>query len=652
MLVLNNITFEFGSRALYDEAFWHIKPNEKIGLIGANGTGKSTLLRIINGEYQLSGGEISGRKDTSIAFLNQDLLSYQSEDSILHVAMEAFEKQNKLHDEIEIILGKLEFDHSEATLNKLHDLQHEFEVLDGYNIQFKAEQVLEGLGFTTEQLNKPLTTFSGGWRMRVMLAKILLQKPDLLLLDEPTNHLDLPSIEWLENYLTTYTGTFIIVSHDRFFLDKVVTKIAEVANAKITLYSGNYSFFLEEKAERQDMQRSQFKNQQKFIKEQERLIDRFRAKASKASLAQSRIKMLARLERFDDVEEGNAEIKVNFNFDKQPGKIITDVQVDSKKYGDMEVLHDTHLTITRGDKIALIGANGRGKSTLLRIINNSEPFEGKHELGYNVVPSFFAQHQLESLTLKNNPLEELQQCAPEQTDNNLRGLLGAFLFEGDDVFKKIQVLSGGEKSRVALAKTILTKANFLLLDEPTNHLDMKSVNVLIRVLNKYEGTFVCVSHDRFFLSQIANKIWYIEDKKLKEYPGTYEEYNVWVEEKTAVKNNLLKEEKAAEKEQRLNEKANPQPAANTNGNANRGDDKERKKQHNKLSNSVKQLEIKIEKLKTDKETILLDMSKPEIASNSEKVRSLNSLLQITEKELAQLNSQFDDAYLQLIEFEG
>ena len=253
MLVLNNITFEFGSRALYQDAFWHIKPNEKIGLIGANGTGKSTLLRIINGEYQLSGGEMSGRKDISIAFLNQDLLSYQSDDSILMVAMEAFEKQNKLQHQIQAILDKLDTDHSDETLHKLHDLQHEFEMLDGYNIQSKAEEVMEGLGFTTEQLQQPLRTFSGGWRMRVMLAKILLQQPDLLLLDEPTNHLDLPSIEWLEKYLVTYTGTFIIVSHDRYFLDKVVNRIAEIANQKITVYTGNYSFYLEEKAQREEL---------------------------------------------------------------------------------------------------------------------------------------------------------------------------------------------------------------------------------------------------------------------------------------------------------------------------------------------------------------------------------------------------------------
>src|SRR6185436_10410549 len=276
MLVLNNITFEFGARALFSEASWHIKPEEKIGLIGANGTGKSTLLRIIAGEYKITSGEITGRKNLSIGFLNQDLLSYQSDNSILHVAMEAFEKENKIHDEIEEVLKKLEHDHSEDTLHHLHDLQTEYDALDGYNIQYKAESILEGLGFSTADLKRPLKEFSGGWRMRVMLAKILLTKPDLLLLDEPTNHLDLPSIQWIEEYLSEYEGTIVIVSHDRYFLDRVVTKIVEVDNEKLISYSGNYTFFLQEKAMREEMQRSQFKNQEKYIKEQEKLIDRFR----------------------------------------------------------------------------------------------------------------------------------------------------------------------------------------------------------------------------------------------------------------------------------------------------------------------------------------------------------------------------------------
>jgi ATP-binding cassette subfamily F protein 3 len=356
-------------------------------------------------------------------------------------------------------------------------------------------------------------------------------------------------------------------------------------------------------------------------------------------MAQSRMKMLAKLERVDDVEEANATIKVNFNFDKQPGKTIAQVHVQSKAYGDVEVLKNTSLGINRGDKIALIGANGRGKSTLLRIINNSEPFEGSHEWGYQVIPSFFAQHQLESLNLKLNPLEELQQCAPDQTDNNLRGLLGAFLFEGDDVFKKISVLSGGEKSRVALAKTILTKANFLLLDEPTNHLDMKSVNVLIRVLNRYEGSFVCVSHDRFFLSQIANKIWYIENKELKEYPGTYEEYQVWLEEKAALTSAKVKVEEKPSVKVEISE-------------TKKADDKERKKQQQKTSNAVKQLESKIEKVKADKSNLLTEMAKPDVVANVEKTKSLHSLLVKMDTELEELNQQFDEVYLQLLELEG
>ncbi|MFM7078704.1 MAG: ABC-F family ATP-binding cassette domain-containing protein, partial [Bacteroidota bacterium] len=375
MLVLNNITFEFGSRALYRETSWHIKPNEKIGLIGANGTGKSTLLRIINGEYQLSAGEITSRKDLSIGFLNQDLLSYESKNPIIQVAMEAFEEQNRLSDEIDILLKKLETDHSESIINRLTEAQSRFEALDGYQIRSKAEEVLEGLGFSTDDLERPLSEFSGGWRMRVMLAKILLAQPHLLLLDEPTNHLDLPSIEWMEEYLDNYQGTVVIVSHDRFFLDRVVNKIAEVSNEKINLYPGNYSDYMEAKALSEEIQRNQFKNQEKFLKQQERFIERFRAKASKAKAVQSRIKALERVERINDVDDPAATINVNFNFNTQPGKIIAELDIASKKYRELSIFKQTKATITRGDKIAFIGANGKGKSTLLRMIDGSEPFE-------------------------------------------------------------------------------------------------------------------------------------------------------------------------------------------------------------------------------------------------------------------------------------
>ena len=396
--------------------------------------------------------------------------------------MQAFEKANKLNEEIHEILEKLEHDHSDEILHKLHDKQAAFEALDGYNLEYKAEEVLEGLGFSTEALQRPLKEFSGGWRMRVMLAKILLQKPDLLLLDEPTNHLDLPSIKWIENYLHNYEGTVVIVSHDRYFLDGICEKIAEVHGSKINLYTGNFEDYVIQKAEREDLQRNQFKNQEKYIKEQEKLIDRFRAKASKAKMAQSRIKALDKLERFEDVDDSKSAMKLNFKFSQQPGRILSQLDIDAKEFPSSVIFDDTKSLIERGDKIALIGANGRGKSTLLRMIDGSEDFIGKTAETYNVIKSFFAQHQMEALNLDNDLITELQFEAPEQSDTVLRSLLGAFLFTGDDVFKKIKVLSGGEKSRLALAKTILSKANFLILDEPTNHLDMLSVNILIDVL--------------------------------------------------------------------------------------------------------------------------------------------------------------------------
>lgn len=629
MLVLNNITFEFGSRALYRDAFWHIKPNEKIGLIGANGTGKSTLLRVITGEYSINSGDITRRRDMSLGFLNQDLLSYQSDFSILHVAMEAFERENELHDQIEDLLERMEHDHSEEIMHKLHDAQTEFDALDGYNIQHKAEAILEGLGFSTADLKRPLKEFSGGWRMRVMLAKILLRKPDLLLLDEPTNHLDLPSILWLEEYLSNYDGTVVIVSHDRYFLEKIVNRIVEIENEKITVYTGSYSFYLEEKEIRRELQQSQFRNQQKYIDEQEKLINRFRAKASKAKMAQSRIKMLDKLERIADVEGPRSGIKINFNVGMQPGRIVAHLDIKSKKYGDQVILENTKAVVERGDKIALIGANGRGKSTLLRMMAGTEPFDGIAQPAYNVQESFYAQHQLESLNIQNEMLQELQHFAPEETDQYLRKLLGAFLFKGDDVFKKIKVLSGGEKARVALAKTILAKANFLLLDEPTNHLDMQTVNILIDVLQRYEGTFVVVSHDRFFLAEIANKIWYIEDHKLKEYPGTYDEYEEWRERNKAA--SLVVPVKEVKKVDESVVKNNEET-------------KERKKQLQKLENNAKKLEEEINVLKKQKENLQQQLADPVVYANAQKAKSINAEIHLVEKMIIEKEKTWEAAY--------
>ena len=384
------------------------------------------------------------------------------------------------------------------------------------------------MGFTEADTHRKLSEFSGGWRMRVMLAKILLQAPDILLLDEPTNHLDLPSIQWLEDYLKAFEGAVIIVSHDRWFLDKVINRTVEARKGKLTVYAGNYTFYLEEKAQREEIQRGEFKNQQSKIKQEERLIERFRAKASKAKMAQSRIKALDKLERVDDVDDDNPTVNFSFRFSKQSGRHVVTLEDLTKKYPAIDILNGGEALIEKGDKIALIGANGKGKSTLLRIIAGADKdFTGKSETGHNVTQTFFAQHQLESLHLEHQILQELQSFAPKHNETELRSILGSFLFTGDDVFKKIKVLSGGEKSRVALAKALTADANFLVLDEPTNHLDMASVNILIQALQQFEGTLIVVSHDRYFLDNVANKIWFIEDQKIKVYPGTYAEYDEW-----------------------------------------------------------------------------------------------------------------------------
>jgi ATP-binding cassette subfamily F protein 3 len=535
MLSISNLSYFIGGRALYENANLHIKPKDKIGLVGQNGTGKSTLLKIINGDYLPSSGDVQKAKDCTIGFLNQDLLSYQSDDSILDVALAAFKETLAIQAEIEEVLKLMETDYSDEVINKLAFLQDRFESNEGYTIKAKAEEVLEGIGFQTSDLQKPLRQFSGGWRMRVMLAKLLLEKPSLLMLDEPTNHLDLPSIQWVENYLKNYEGAVVVVSHDQTFLDNCISTTVEVANETLTAYSGNYSFYKEEKKLRMELQQNAFENQQQMIKQTEKFIERFRAKATKSNQVQSRIKALDRLDRVHEVVNDEAFVNFKFKFSQKSGRDVITLDKVSKAYGDLTILKNTAGRIERGDKIALIGANGKGKSTLLRIIAGTEVGEGSRVEGHNVIKAFFAQHQLEALTLDNEIIQEMSQAGSRKTEMELRGVLGCFLFSNEEVYKKIKVLSGGEKSRVALAKTLISEANFLLLDEPTNHLDFQSVNILIQALQQYEGTFITVSHDRHFIKGVANKIWYIEEHEIKEYPGTYEEYEFWKSQQETVK---------------------------------------------------------------------------------------------------------------------
>lgn len=529
MVSITDLSFYFGSRPLYKDANLHIKPKDRIGLIGPNGQGKSTLLKLITGDYKPDEGSISMSRDCTIGFLNQDLLSYQTDEPIRAVAMQAFARALEVHAKIEEILKKLETDYTDEMIEELGQLQAEFEGLDGYTLESRTDEVLEGLGFKTEDLQKPLRTFSGGWRMRVMLAKLLLQKPSLLLLDEPTNHLDLPSIQWIEEYLQDYEGAIVTVSHDREFLNRLCNTIVEVRGGRLEYYAGNYDFYLEEKNLRQEIQRGAFENQQAQIRQTERFIETFRAKASKARQVQSRVKALERLDLVEDVVDDTARVNFRFKVGQPSGRQVVQLKGISKSFGTNKVLANTSLNLERGQKIALVGANGKGKTTLLRIIAGQEPIEGEREIGYNVREAFFAQHQLEALNVENSIIDELKQAGSGKTEQELRTVLGCFLFTNDEVFKKIKVLSGGEKSRVALAKTLISESNFLLLDEPTNHLDMQSVNILAQALQQYEGTFVVVSHDRHFVSQIANTIWYIEDRQLKQYPGTWEEYLYWAE---------------------------------------------------------------------------------------------------------------------------
>ncbi|MDB5200994.1 MAG: ATP-binding cassette protein [Ferruginibacter sp.] len=645
LLGLQNVTFEFGARTIVEDATWHIQPNERIGLIGYNGTGKSTLLKVLTGQYSPAKGTVEKGRETTIGFLHQDLLGFDTEDSILEVALGAFERVKELEKEMEIVGKELEQTGDENLANKYADLLHEMDVLDGYSIHHKTEEILQGLGFSNDELHKPYKNFSGGWRMRVLLAKMILQHPDVLLMDEPTNHLDLPSIEWLEKYLLHYQGAVVIVSHDRFFLDRMVTKVVELYQQELHFYTGNYSYYETEKATRVDMQKKAFENQQDYIRQQERFVERFKAKASKAAAAQSIVKRLDKLDRIEDVEIERPNMRINFAVEKQPGKIICTLKHVSKSFKDVNIVEDTGAEIDRGDKIALIGANGKGKSTLLRIIAGAETFEGQREWGHNVVESFYAQHQLEALNQNNDILEELKDARSGKNDLELRSLLGAFLFSGDAVDKKVKVLSGGEKARVALAKTIASKANFLMLDEPTNHLDIHSVDLLVESLNKYEGSLILVSHDRYFISRIANKIWEIEDHKIREFKGTYAEWEDWKERRAKADADAKKNQKADAKPEKVEAKpvakAAPQP-----------ENKDAKKELQKIKTQFKQLEEKVAKLFQAKQTLEASLSAPEIYSDKTKFVQAEINYKKAVAEWADANSEYEKVFEKMIELEG
>lgn len=626
---LQDVTFEFGARVIIADTTWHIQPNERIGLIGYNGTGKSTILKLLSGGYSPSKGTVEKSRGIRIGYLHQDLLSFDTNDSILQVALGAFEEIQKLELEIEALGKELEANHDDDKLILYTDKLHELELLGGYTIHHRTEEVLQGLGFANADLNRPYREFSGGWRMRVLLAKMILQAPDLLLLDEPTNHLDLPSIEWLEKYLQHYQGSVVIVSHDKYFLNRMVTKIVELYQKELHIYAGNYDYYEKEKAIRIDLAQKAYDNQQDYIRQQERFIERFKAKASKAAQAQSIVKRLEKLDKLEDVNIERPSIRINFQVDKIPGRVICTLKDVTKFYGKLRIVEETGAEIDRGDKIALIGANGKGKSTLLRIIAGTETCDGERIWGHNVEESFYAQHQLEALNVNNTILDEMKECGSKKTELELRTLLGCFLFSGDDADKKIRVLSGGEKARVALAKTIVSKANFLMLDEPTNHLDLHSVELLIEALNKYEGSIILVSHDRYFISKTANKIWEIEDGKIKEFKGGYDEYVEWKARMSAKQSTVAA---APVKKDVKEEKKKNEPI-----------DKAKQAEEKKLQKKFADTEILVTRLKEEQkntEALLADpgiyLDKVKFQETEKKYKSVTQQLQQAEKEYEQL----------------
>ncbi len=529
MLNVHNLSVSFGGEYLFEEISFRLNGGDRVGLIGKNGAGKSTLLKLLFKEMPYDTGTIAIEKNIKIGFLKQDI-DFEQGRSVLEETYQAFEEIKTLETQLEEVNLQLaeRTDYESEEYNQLmidlNDLTHRYEIVGGYNYQGDTEKILQGLGFKREDFNKKTDTFSGGWRMRIELAKLLLQKNDVLLLDEPTNHLDIESIIWFEQFLKSHTGAVVIVSHDRMFLDNVTNRTIEISLGRIYDYNKPYSKFLKLRGEIKQQQLNAQKNQEKEIQQAERLIEKFRAKSTKASMAQSLIKKLDKMERIEVDADDNAVMNVRFPISVAPGKVIAEIENLSKSYGSNEVLKNINLLLERDSKTAFVGQNGQGKSTLAKIMVGELEHEGRFKLGHNVQIGYFAQNQAEYLDGSKTVLDTMIDSANEKNRNKVRDILGSFLFSGDDVEKYVKVLSGGERNRLALAKMLLQPFNVLVMDEPTNHLDIKSKNVLKQALKNFEGTLIVVSHDRDFLQGLTNKVYEFKDRKIKEYLGDIDYY--------------------------------------------------------------------------------------------------------------------------------
>jgi ATP-binding cassette subfamily F protein 3 len=524
MLNIHNLSVSFQGDYLFEKITFQLGAGTRVGLVGKNGAGKSTLLKIIAGEQEYDEGQIATDKEISIGFLKQDI-DFVKGRSVLEESYQAFILIKKLEKQLEEINTALaertdyESDGYHQLMVDLNDVQHQYEIHGGYNYQGETERILQGLGFERKDFNMPTDTFSGGWRMRIELAKLLLQNNDILLLDEPTNHLDIESILWLEEFLQNYPGAVVVVSHDKMFLDHVTNRTIEISLGKIYDYNKPYTKYLIQRQELRAQQLASQKNQQKQIDQTEKLIEKFRAKASKATMAQSLIKKLDKIDRIEVDEDDNSVMTLRFPLSLTPGKVVIDAEGVSKNYDDKKVLSKVDLRVDRNSKIAFVGQNGQGKSTLAKIIVGDIDYTGKMELGHNVQIGYFAQNQADYLDGSKTVEETMIDAADHKSRPRVRDILGSFLFRGEEVDKYVRVLSGGERNRLALAKLLLQPFNVLVMDEPTNHLDIKSKNVLKNALKNFEGTLLLVSHDRDFLQGLSNKVYEFKDRKIKEYLG-------------------------------------------------------------------------------------------------------------------------------------
>jgi len=648
LLQLDNISLTFGEKTLFNSISTIINPDERIGLVGPNGAGKSTMLKIIAGEIHPDSGNINMSKAATVGYLPQDGVDPDPTRTVYEEMESAFQGIQQLEEQVQQAreeLGELEEGTSQyqTAMERVGVLQNKMEQSGAYALESNIEKILMGLGFSPDDFERPTTEFSGGWLMRIALGKLLLRQPMYLLLDEPTNHLDIESLRWLEQFLKNYDGTVIVVSHDKAFLNKITSRTLALEHGELLDYAGNYSYYEEKDAERKEHLRKKYENQQKQIKEIQDFIDKFRYNASKAAQVQSRIKQLEKMDKIE-LDERSEEISFEFPPPERSGAIVMKLDHIRKQYGDNVVFEDLSYTIDRQDKIAVVGPNGAGKSTMIRIIAGLEGFDsGQREPGHNVTVSYFAQHQADELDLSKTVFEVMRDAAPKADETRLRTILGCFLFQGDDVFKKVSVLSGGEKSRLALARMLMMPANFLIFDEPTNHLDMESKDILQQALEQYEGTYMIVSHDRDFLDPIVDKVLEVRPRETNTFLGNVSYYLEKVKQREETETNDLTTSDDSQNNGTLSRKEERRLEA-----------QKRQQKYNKLKPLKKQiepLEKRIEQMEERKSEIEDLMAQSDFYEDEEQVKEISMEYEKLKAELVEVYAEWEELAMQISEIE-